>query len=75
MYSYLFKKKLYNENERLVQSAFYKEMYEDININNINNNKSFGFIIKFTDQRLIPSDEKLFDNPTYQYFDRNQNNG
>lgn len=75
MYNYLFTKKLYNEKGRLVQNAFYKEVYENININNINNNKSFGFIIKFSNQRLIPSDEKLFDNPTYHYFDRNQNNG
>ncbi len=75
MYNYLYTKKLYNEKVRLVQNAFYKEVYENININKINNYKSFGFIIKFSNQRLIPSDEELFDNPTYHYFDRNQNNG
>ena len=75
MYGYVSKKKLYNENGNLLQNAYYKKIYENMNINNINNNKSFAFIIKFSNQHLIPSDERLFDNPNYQYFDRNQNNG
>jgi hypothetical protein len=75
MYNYLYKKKFFNERGDFVKHYFFKKIYENINIDNINNSRHYGFVIKFTEQRLIPSVEKLFDNPTYQYFDRNQNNG
>ena len=75
MYNYLHSKKRYNNNGAKADDTFYKSIYKNLDIDNIKENCSFGFVIKFSNQRLIPSKENLFDNPIYHYFDRNQNNG
>jgi hypothetical protein len=75
MYEYLHLKKLYNNNGKLIENNFYDKVFKNINFDNFKNDKSFAFILKFTDQRLLPTNEKLFDTPYRKYFDRNQNNG
>jgi hypothetical protein len=75
MYNYLHSKKRYNNNGAKADDTFYKSMYKNLDIDNIKENYSFGFITEFSNQRLMPSKENLFDDPIYQYFDRNQNNG
>ena len=71
LFNYISKSKHYHSNGKLVVKNFYKEIKENIGFNNIpeNINVQYGFIIKFTDQRIIPSSELLSSIQRELFFD------
>lgn len=74
LFDYISGSKNYFSNGKLVTKDFFKDLRKNIDFNNIPDiiNVKYGFTIKFTDQRIIPSSELLSTVQRELFFDNLQ---
>ena len=70
-YNYILNSKNYLSNGKMPSKKFFQEIKDNIYIDNIpeNINVEYGLILKFSNQRVIPSSELLNDIPRELFFD------
>ena len=71
IYNYILKSKNFFSNGKLATKDFFKDIKDNIVLDNIpeNINIEYGLIIKFTDQRALPTSKLLNDIPRELFFD------
>ena len=75
-YTGLQKRVSYFSDENKISSDFYKEIKEKMNLNDFskkNQTTRYALTIKYTNQKIIPTELSLLKNRTQIHFDRNQN--
>lgn len=70
-FNYISKSRLFLNNGKRPTAQFFKNIKENIDFENIPEqiNVQYGFIVKYADQRVLPTDQQLNDIPRELFFD------